>query len=77
VEEVDRLSIRDVDALATILNGKPFICGDRPCGADATVFAFVAGILAPNFEMGGRRAAEAHPNLLAYRETRPSSPPER
>lgn len=67
-EEVDALSIRDVEALATILDGKPFICGERPCGADATVFAFVAGILAPNFEMGARRAAEAQSTLVTYRD---------
>ncbi|MEA2856505.1 MAG: hypothetical protein QOH98_826 [Methylobacteriaceae bacterium] len=66
--EVDELATRDIDALATILDGKQFICGDRPCGADATVFAFVAGVLTPNFEMAARRAAEAHPNLVAYRD---------
>ena len=65
-EEVDTLSIRDVDALATIpiLDGKPFICGDRPCGADATVFALASentedllfeGPFGPPFSVGRAR----------------------
>ncbi|MGO4611244.1 glutathione S-transferase C-terminal domain-containing protein, partial [Variovorax sp. 2RAF20] len=36
------------------------------CGADATVFAFMAGALCPLFETPIRTAAESHPNLVAY-----------
>jgi hypothetical protein len=42
--------------------------GDKPCGADATAFAFAAGLLCPVFEAPSRRAAEEHPNLIAYRD---------
>jgi len=65
--EVDELATRDIDALATILYVTHLICGDRPCGADATVFALVAGLLAPTFEMAARQAAQPRPNLVAYR----------
>jgi hypothetical protein len=40
--------------------------GAAPCGADATMFAFVAGALAPQFECPMRKAAEAHGNLKRY-----------
>ncbi len=54
--------------------------GDRPCGADATVFSFVAHWLAPAFVTPVRTAAETHPNLVAYRDRMlrhyfPSMPP--
>jgi glutathione S-transferase len=60
-EEIAELARRDIDALAAVL-------GDRPCGADATAFAFAAGLLCPLFEAPSRSAAEAHPNLVAYRD---------
>ena len=42
--------------------------GDKPCGADATTFAFAAGLLCPVFEAPSRSAADEHPNLVAYRD---------
>jgi hypothetical protein len=42
--------------------------GYRPCGADATVFAFVAGFLTPVFVTPIRTAAEKHQNLTGYRD---------
>ena len=58
----------DIDALATIIGEKAFLMGDRPCGADATVFAFVAGFLTPVFVTPIRTAAEKHQNLTGYRD---------
>ncbi len=65
-EEIAELARRDIDALAAVLGEKPYLMGDRPCGADATAFAFAAGLLCPLFEAPSRRAAEAHPNLITY-----------
>ena len=62
------LGIRDIDALATILGDKPFLFGDKPCGADATVFAFVAGTMAPVANSALRDAALEKANLVAYRD---------
>jgi glutathione S-transferase len=64
--ERDALAIADIDALATLIGDKAFLMGEKPCGADATVFAFVASFLTPAFETPIRTAAERHANLAAY-----------
>jgi glutathione S-transferase len=62
------LAIADINALATLLGDKPFLMGERPCGADAAIFGFVASFLAPGFATGIRDAAEKHSNLIGYRD---------
>jgi glutathione S-transferase-like protein len=42
--------------------------GEKPCGADATVFASVACFLTPVFDTQIRTAAERHPNLAGYKD---------
>ncbi|MBM3562221.1 MAG: glutathione S-transferase family protein [Alphaproteobacteria bacterium] len=66
--EVDALGVRDIDALATLIGDKPYLFGDAPCGADATVFGFLASVLAPMADGPVRDAALAKPNLVAYRD---------
>ncbi len=66
--EVNELGIRDIEALSTILGDKPYLFGDHPCGADATVFAFIAAVLTPLVESPIRDAALETPNLVAYRD---------
>jgi glutathione S-transferase len=65
-QEIAELGIRDVDALAGILGDGPYLMGEHSCGADATVFAFVANLLTPVFDSDVRVAAERHVNLIAY-----------
>jgi glutathione S-transferase len=67
-EEATRLGLRDLETLATLLGDKPYFFGDKPCGADATFFAFISGSLAPIWESPLRDAAEKTPNILAYRD---------
>lgn len=67
-EELAELARRDVAALAAILGDKPFLFGDEPRGADATVGAFLIGALAKVFVTPLRDAAQAQPRLLAYAE---------
>jgi glutathione S-transferase len=67
-EEAATLARKDIETLATLLGDKPYLFGDEPSGADATVFAFVAGLLWAGFESPIRDAAEAHANLVAYRD---------
>jgi glutathione S-transferase len=67
-QEAAALGVKDVETLATLLGDKPYLFGDAPCGADATVFAFVAGVLSPSWESPVRDAAAAKPNLVAYRD---------
>jgi glutathione S-transferase len=66
--EIQKLAVRDVDALAAFLGGKPWLMGQEPCGADASVWSMVAGTLCTHFETPIRTAAECHENLLAYRD---------
>lgn len=67
-EEIEALAIRDVDALAAFLGEKPWLMGERPCGADAAVWSSVASALCPVFTTPIRTAAEKHTNLVAYRD---------
>jgi glutathione S-transferase len=66
--EVETLAFRDLDAIAAFLGDKPWLMGEAPCGADATLFAFLAGVLCPWFETAVRRAGESHANLVRYRD---------
>jgi glutathione S-transferase len=66
--DIDALGIRDIEALATLIGDKPYLFGNAPCGADATIFAFVASALSPMAESAIRDAALAKPNLVAYRD---------
>jgi glutathione S-transferase len=67
-EELIALAGQDLDAIATLIGDKPWLMGDRPCGADASVWSEVAGCLCPYFETPLRAAGERHPNLVAYRD---------
>ncbi len=67
-EEIADLGGRSLEAVSLILGDKTWLMGEQPCGADASVFAMVAGILTPWFDSPLRRRAEAFPNLVAYVE---------
>src|SRR5580704_16357080 len=67
-DEIADLANRSLGALSAVLGDKPYLMGEAPCGADASVFGAVAGLLAPLFESPVRAAAESHANLVAYRD---------
>ena len=56
----------DLRAISDTLAEKPYLFGDEPRGADASVGAFVIGTLAKVGVCPLRDAAEAMPNLAAY-----------
>jgi glutathione S-transferase len=64
--EVIQLGTRCIDAIADFLGGKPYFMGAAASGVDATIFAFVAGALCPQFETPLRTGAERHDNLKRY-----------
>jgi glutathione S-transferase len=64
--EQETLATADINALATLLGDKPYLMGEEPCGADATVFSFAAHTLTPAFTTPIRSAAEKHKNLAEY-----------
>jgi glutathione S-transferase len=66
--QIAELAIRDVNALAAVLGDKPFLAGDQPCGADASVFGIVTAILTPPLDSPIRTTLQRHANLVAYRD---------
>ncbi|HZE52818.1 MAG TPA: glutathione S-transferase family protein [Bradyrhizobium sp.] len=64
-EDVD-LAMRSLLALSVQLGDKPYLMGEVPCGADATAFGALAGILTPFFTSPLRERAERFGNLTAY-----------
>jgi glutathione S-transferase len=67
-DEITGLAAKSLASLAAELGDKPYLMGDAPCGADATMFGIVAGILTPHFDTKLRDAALAYPGLVAYRD---------
>jgi glutathione S-transferase len=64
--EIEQLGERALGAVAATLGDQPYLMGATPCGADATVYAFLLGMLCPHFESPLRTMAERHANLVAY-----------
>lgn len=60
------IAAKNISAVAEVLNDKPYLLGNHVCGADATAYAFIAGVLCPHFESPIRHEAETHANLVAY-----------
>ncbi|MGO8737426.1 glutathione S-transferase family protein [Rhodoblastus sp.] len=65
-DERRKLARRGVAACAALLGDKPFLFGDEPRGADATLGAFAMSGLSPLFNSTARDAMEQAPNLVAY-----------
>jgi len=66
--EITELASRAIGAIADVLGGHDYLMGPRVCGADASVYAFMSGILAPHFDTTTRASALRHSNIVAYCE---------
>jgi glutathione S-transferase len=64
--ENNLMAARAVDAVSMMLGDNAYLMGAAPCGADATVSAFVAATLCSTFDSPLRTKMEATPNLVAY-----------
>jgi glutathione S-transferase len=64
--EIAKLARLGFTAVAELLGDKPYLLGDSPCGADASVFSQLASVLTPWFESPVRDAAYAHASLRDY-----------
>lgn len=64
--EIVELAMRSLSALSALLGDRPFLMGSRPCGADATALAMLAGLYTPVFPSELRTRAERLGNLVAY-----------
>jgi glutathione S-transferase len=67
-DQIERLAIKDLETLATIMGSRSFLMGERPCAADAAVFGMIAAILTPILESRVIDAASSHSNLVKYRD---------
>ncbi len=65
--EVVSLATRGIDSIAAFMGEKPYLMGNRPCGADAILFATIAGLLCDIFDTPLISATSRHANLVAYR----------
>jgi glutathione S-transferase len=66
VTEKNALGFRCIDSLAQVLGDNTFLMGPKPCGADATAFAFISALLPEIFESPLRDKLAATKNLVAY-----------
>jgi len=62
------MAVRGIDALSQVLGENRYFMGTQPCGADATVFAFITGGITPYFKSPVQEKLAATPNLVAYHE---------
>lgn len=65
-DEIYAMGKADIDAMAAILGGKPFVLGDAPTSVDATAYGFLAQLL--HTTLGGPLTdhAKKKSNLVAY-----------
>lgn len=67
LEERKKLVEQGSHRLAVLLGGNPFFGGDQPCGADATFFSFLTGVLTDFFSCPYREYFSSKDNLVAYK----------
>jgi glutathione S-transferase len=65
-DEQTWLASRAITAVAQVLGDRRYLMRDQPCGADATVYAFLAGALCEMFDSPIRVEVKKHANLTAY-----------
>lgn len=66
LEEICAMAVADFQACSDLLGDKPFLLGDSPRVVDATVFAFVNGVLRFPTDSPVKSAVAAMPRLVAY-----------
>jgi len=60
------LAVRSLAALAELMGEAPYLCGRRPCAADAAAFPVLARLMSPAGPAVLRRRAEQFGTLVAY-----------
>ena len=64
--EIEAAACADWTAISTILGDRPVLLGNEPTSVDATVFAFVTGVLSVPLDTSVRLHVKSLPNLVAY-----------
>jgi len=65
-EEVHQIGSADLMAVSDFLGDKSFFFGDKPTGADATVYAYVAQVIDLPFDSPSTKVARGQKNLVDY-----------
>jgi glutathione S-transferase len=65
-DEILALGARTLSALEVFIGDSGYVMGEKPCGADALVFAALAGVMTPHFPSPLRDEAIRRPRLVAY-----------
>lgn len=65
-EEIAAIGKRDLDALAVILDDKPWFFGDMPSEIDAVAYGQLANIYCVGFSSPMKAVIAGHPNLVAF-----------
>lgn len=65
-EEMAFLGERAISCIATLMADNQYFMGETPCGADATIYAFLNSAACPVFQSHLRETVEKHRNLMAY-----------
>ncbi len=66
--DICRLAGRILTSLSDVMGDNKYLMGPRACGADATVFSFVAGSLCPVFDSEILTQARSQKNLVDYNQ---------
>lgn len=64
--EIQELGERAVTAVANQLSSNEYLTGSHPCGADATVYAFMSGALCTHFDSRIQTFVAQHSNVVSY-----------
>jgi glutathione S-transferase len=64
--EINAIGVKLLTAVSGVLGDQAYVLGDQPRTVDATVYAFLAGTLAPPIEGPVKEIIETTPNLRAY-----------
>lgn len=65
-DEVNRLGIADVAAIADYLADKPFFMGENPTLADATIYAYMSNLVSCPLDSHMKQYALSRTNLVEY-----------
>jgi len=66
--EIDELGARAIGSVSNVLGDNEYLMGSQPCGADATVYAFMISSLCSHFDTRLRASAQKFPNIVEYCE---------
>ncbi len=66
LDEVQHLGKQDISALSTLMGNKPFLLCDTPTSYDATVYAFLVGIMAFPVDSEFKQHTLSQGNLVEY-----------